>query len=97
MESMVQPWVPAGDPNLPRLLWLLQPSASGRIQQKVFPENESTGLQSETVLIREAKPEDDLVYGVLSGPSARPRYLLILAVFEPGDGNVREGDRAKEV
>ena len=63
----------------------------------MFSEDDTTGLQSETVSIREAKPEDDLVYDVLSGSSAGPRYLHIPAVFEPRHGNVREGDHAKEV
>lgn len=38
-----------------------------------------------------------MVDGILTGSSARPRYLLISAVFEPGDGKVWEGDRAEAV
>lgn len=79
------------------MLWVLQSSAPSHIQQEVFSEDDTTGLQSETVPIREAKSEDDLVYDVLSGSSTGPRYLHITVMFEPRHGNVREGDHAKEV
>ena len=79
------------------MLWLLQPSAPSRIQQKVFPEDDPAGMQSKTVPIREAKPEDNLVHDLLTGPTAYPRYLLIPAVLEPCDGDVRQGHGAKEV
>jgi len=79
------------------MLCVLQSSVSSHIQQKVFSEDDTTGLQNKTVSIREPNPEDDLVYDVLSGSSAGPRYLRIPAVFEPRHGNVREGDHSKEV
>ena len=79
------------------MLWLLQPPAPSRKQQNVFPKDDSGGLQSHAVLVREEKPKDDLVHDVLSGSVARPRHLLISALFEPGDGNIREGHHAKEV
>jgi hypothetical protein len=67
------------------------------MEQKMFSEDESTGVQRETLRVREGKAEDDLDDDVLAGSVARVRYLLIAAVFEPSDGNVREGDGAKEV
>lgn len=79
------------------MLWLLQPVTPGRIQQKVFSEDDSTGLQGQPLLVRERKSTDDLVDGVLSGPSACYRYLHIFDMLEPRNGNVREGDCAKEV
>ena len=97
VESVVQSPRQTRNPNFARVLRLLQSSTPSHIQQKVFSEDNITGLQSETLSIREAKLEDDLVYGVLFGSSARPRYLLIPAVFEPCHGNVREGDHTEEV
>ena len=79
------------------MLWLLQPSTPGRTQQKVFPEDHATGLQSQTVPIREAKPQDDLVHNVLSGTPARPSYLSIPPMFESRHGNFRQEHHAKEV
>ena len=63
----------------------------------MLSEDYITGLQSEALPIRETKPKDDLVHDILSGSSARPRYLLIIAVFEPRHGNVWEGHLAEEV
>lgn len=97
VEPMVQWPGQTRNPDITQMLWVLQSSASSHIQQKVFSEDDTTGLQSETVPIREAKPEDDLVHHVLPCSSAGPRYLHITAMFEPRHGNVREGDHAKEV
>jgi hypothetical protein len=55
------------------------------MEQKVFPEDEPTGLQRETVRVR-GKSWEDLDDCVLADSSARPRYLLFATVLEPSDG-----------
>jgi hypothetical protein len=68
------------------MLWLLQRSAPSSMEQKVFPEDEPTGLQREIVCVQEVKSWEDLDDCVLTGSSARPRYLLFAALLEPSDG-----------
>jgi hypothetical protein len=94
---MVQSPRSAGDPNFSPVLWLLQPLARGSIQQKVFPEDDFTRLQSKALPVRETTSEDDLVYGVFSCSFACPRYLCLPGMLESRHGNIRQGHHAKEV
>lgn len=79
------------------MLWVLQPSAPSRVQQKVFSEDELAGLQGQVIPFREEEPKDDLVHDILLGSATHPRYLLIAIVFEPRHGNVWQGYHAEEV